>query len=182
MSAGKFLAGFVVGGVVGAVVGLLLAPQSGQETRDMLARKSEELKNKAEKTVKEIQGKAEDLVSDMQKIKVNQGYCKCSTLVVKENALITDDESIYHKMRENGTEALLVSKGDIFLKEHDYGFIGGASGKISNDTIVFFGNIFLHRDSEMIISFIREHGCSYLCTDNGPLRDIGGIIPLSEMN
>ena len=38
MSAGKFLAGFVVGGVVGAVVGLLLAPQSGQETRDMLAR------------------------------------------------------------------------------------------------------------------------------------------------
>ena len=67
MSAGKFLAGFVVGGVVGAVVGLLLAPQSGQETRDMLARNSEELKNKAEKTVKEIQGKAEDLVSDMQK-------------------------------------------------------------------------------------------------------------------
>lgn len=123
-----------------------------------------------------------ELVSDMQKIKVNQGYCKCSTLVVKENALITDDESIYHKMRENGTEALLVSKGDVFLKGHDYGFIGGASGKISNDTIVFFGNIFLHRDSEMIISFIREHGCSYLCTDNGPLRDIGGIIPLSEMN
>ena len=33
----------------------------------MLARNSEELKNKPEKTVKEIQGKAEDIVSDMQK-------------------------------------------------------------------------------------------------------------------
>ena len=56
-----------IGGVVGAVMGLLLAPQSGEETREMLARNSEELKNKAEKTVKEIQGKAEDIVSDMQK-------------------------------------------------------------------------------------------------------------------
>ena len=53
MSTGKFLAGFIVGGVVGAVMGLLLAPQSGEETREMLARNSEELKNKAEKTVKE---------------------------------------------------------------------------------------------------------------------------------
>ena len=67
MSTGKFLAGFIVGGVGGAVMGLLLAPQSGEETREMLARNSEELKNKAEKTVKEIQGKAEDIVSDMQK-------------------------------------------------------------------------------------------------------------------
>ena len=47
MSTGKFLAGFIVGGVVGAVMGLLLAPQSGEETREMLARNSEELKNKA---------------------------------------------------------------------------------------------------------------------------------------
>ena len=52
MSTGKFLAGFIVGGVVGAVMGLLLAPQSGEETREMLAKNSEELKNKAEKTVK----------------------------------------------------------------------------------------------------------------------------------
>ena len=50
-----------------AVMGLLLAPQSGEETREMLAKNSEELKNKAEKTVKEIQGKAEDIVSEMQK-------------------------------------------------------------------------------------------------------------------
>lgn len=33
MSAGKFLAGFIVGGMVGSIIGLLLAPQSGEETR-----------------------------------------------------------------------------------------------------------------------------------------------------
>ncbi len=66
MSTGKFLAGFIIGGVVGSVVGLLLAPQSGEETREMIAKGSKDLYDKADKTVKEIQSKAEDIVSDMQ--------------------------------------------------------------------------------------------------------------------
>ncbi len=36
MSVGKFLVGFVVGGVVGSVIGVLLAPQSGEETREQI--------------------------------------------------------------------------------------------------------------------------------------------------
>ena len=35
MSAGKFIAGFIIGGVVGAVAGVLLAPRSGEETREI---------------------------------------------------------------------------------------------------------------------------------------------------
>ena len=66
MSAGKFLAGFVVGGVVGSGIVLLLAPQSGEETRQLIAKNSKDVYDKAEKTVKEIQSKAEDIVSDMQ--------------------------------------------------------------------------------------------------------------------
>lgn len=36
---GSFLAGFVIGGLVGAAVSLVLAPQSGAETRSQLTRK-----------------------------------------------------------------------------------------------------------------------------------------------
>ena len=36
MSADKFFAGFIVGGALGALAGILLAPQSGEETRDLL--------------------------------------------------------------------------------------------------------------------------------------------------
>ena len=61
MSVGKFIAGFVIGGVVGAVVGVLLAPQSGEETREMLKEKSSELKDKAQTTVSEIQMKADGM-------------------------------------------------------------------------------------------------------------------------
>ena len=122
-----------------------------------------------------------ELISDKKIIKVNQGYSKCSTLVVNEKVIITDDESIFKKTSENGIEALLISKGDISLDGHEYGFIGGASGKISKDTVVFFGDITKHRDFNQIASFLSEHGCCFVCSDDGPLRDIGGIIPLLEV-
>ena len=41
MSTGKFIAGFVIGGVVGAVAGILLAPRSGEETREMIKESSQ---------------------------------------------------------------------------------------------------------------------------------------------
>ncbi len=67
MSVGKFLAGFVVGGALGALAGVLLAPQSGEETRDLLNDASKDVVKKTDKTVKEIQDKADTVVSDLQK-------------------------------------------------------------------------------------------------------------------
>ena len=115
-----------------------------------------------------------------EKVSVNQGYCKCSVLVVDEKALITDDEGIHRKALEKGIDSLLVSKGDVSLDGHPYGFIGGASGKITEDTVIFFGNIENHRDFEKIRAFLSSHGCFYECTDKEALRDIGGIIPITE--
>jgi len=43
---GAFLIGFVVGGVAGAVTALLLAPQSGEETRAMIKDRAIELRDK----------------------------------------------------------------------------------------------------------------------------------------
>lgn len=39
---GPFLAGFIIGGLVGAAVALVLAPQSGEETRSQLTNRSTE--------------------------------------------------------------------------------------------------------------------------------------------
>lgn len=116
----------------------------------------------------------------LSKIDVKQGYCKCSTLVVREDAVITDDESIYGKCLENDIDSLLIRKGDISLAGHEYGFIGGASGKISKDTVMFFGDIENHRDFEKIKTFLLKHGCNFICSDKNKIRDIGGIIPITE--
>ena len=64
MSVGKFLVGFIVGGAVGAIAGLLLAPQSGEETREMIAKTSSDLYDKTEDSLNEIKEKAEVVVED----------------------------------------------------------------------------------------------------------------------
>lgn len=119
------------------------------------------------------------LADNLKKINVRQGYCKCSCLIVSENAVITDDECIYKALCLNEIDALLISKGDITLNGHDYGFIGGASGKISKTDILFFGDVTKHRDYKKIAGFIEKHGCKIISLDF-PLTDFGGIIPITE--
>jgi len=67
MSVSRFLAGFVVGGAIGAIAGILLAPRSGEETRQILADTAKDMARKADETAKQIQSKADDAVSDLQK-------------------------------------------------------------------------------------------------------------------
>ena len=59
-----FLAGFVVGGLVVAAVALILAPQSGEETRKYIADKSIELKQTAEETAGQYREKASAYASE----------------------------------------------------------------------------------------------------------------------
>lgn len=83
MSVGKFLAGAIVGGAVGAIAGLLLAPQSGEETRELLCDASKDVAEKTDKTVKEIQDKADVVVSDLQK-KSDEIMEKIQSLINKQ--------------------------------------------------------------------------------------------------
>jgi len=63
---GAFLAGFVVGGLVGAVTALLLAPQSGEDTRTLIHDRSIELKDKAVVRAEEARDKAEAAAADVR--------------------------------------------------------------------------------------------------------------------
>ena len=57
---GNFLIGFVVGGLIGVAAALLLAPQSGEETRMLIKEKSIELKDKAIETAEDARERAEE--------------------------------------------------------------------------------------------------------------------------
>jgi gas vesicle protein len=59
-----FLVGFVLGGVVGLLVGILLAPQSGEETRDVLREKGIELKARAEELTDEGRVRFQEAVQE----------------------------------------------------------------------------------------------------------------------
>ena len=61
---GSFLIGFVVGGVAGAVAALLLAPQSGEETRALIKDKSIELRDKATETADKARVKVDEFAGE----------------------------------------------------------------------------------------------------------------------
>lgn len=56
---GAFLVGFIVGGLTGAVAALLLAPQSGEETRTIIKERAIELRDKASEGIGEAYSQAE---------------------------------------------------------------------------------------------------------------------------
>ena len=58
---GSFLAGFLIGGLIGAGVALLMAPQSGEETREMIRDKSIELRDRAYETAEQARDRAEQM-------------------------------------------------------------------------------------------------------------------------
>ncbi|MBQ4117194.1 MAG: hypothetical protein IJD37_07435 [Clostridia bacterium] len=110
-----------------------------------------------------------------KRINVRQGYTACSTCRVDDNSFITTDAGLYRAYTDNGINALLVDKSDIFLPKYDCGFIGGCS-VVLEDSVCFFGNIEEHRDYELIKKFIQECGKRIVSLSDEKLTDIGGAV------
>ena len=117
--------------------------------------------------------------NNIKTVNINQGYARCSTLVLNEKAVITSDLTIEKALKKDGVEVLLISSGNIILDGYDYGFIGGASGKIDENTVVFLGNVTNHPDYRRIENYCENHNISIkiICKDM-PLTDIGGIVKI----
>ena len=61
---GAFLAGFVIGGLVGAAVALIMAPQSGEETRARIASNSANMRQVGAERFQEVRSRADDYTQD----------------------------------------------------------------------------------------------------------------------
>jgi len=62
----SFFTGFFVGALVGGAAALLLAPQSGEETRAQIRDKGIELKERAEETYNEVITEIEDSTTELR--------------------------------------------------------------------------------------------------------------------
>lgn len=113
-------------------------------------------------------------------IDTRQGYTKCSVCVVDNNCIITDDESIYKSTQNFFDDVILISKGSVLLEGMNYGFIGGATGKLSDKIIAFNGRIESHTDHNIIIDTLYKHNIAAVELTPDKLEDIGSIIPLLQ--
>lgn len=117
-------------------------------------------------------------------INVNQGYASCSCVGIADNAIITTDDSIYKVLQGTEIDVLRISNDNITLhgaEKGTCGFIGGACAKLSEDTLLFFGDIKNHRDYLSIKEFSNKYGIfNIISIQDIPLTDIGGAILLKN--
>lgn len=116
--------------------------------------------------------------SEYTAINVKQGYAKCSTAVVEDNAVITSDSSVYKSAIENGIDCLKISQGHIELCERYGGFIGGACFLLDKSTLAFTGDITDHPDYINIKGFCLNYGVRLFSLVHAPLLDVGGVVLL----
>lgn len=114
-------------------------------------------------------------------IHTEQGYTKCNTCIVSEDAVITSDLSVYMALKGK-VDVLPIEIGHIELEGYEYGFIGGASGLIDRDKLAFAGDLSLHPSCERITSFLKKHHVEPISLLPGKLlRDVGSILPIIEL-
>lgn len=61
----RILGAFALGGLLGAGLALLLAPQSGKKTREMITRKASKARRQTEDLTEEVADTFKNVVSDM---------------------------------------------------------------------------------------------------------------------
>ena len=127
-----------------------------------------------------VSSKIRDFVkkSDLIEVPVKQGYTKCSITPLTIDSFITDDISIGSRAVEFGMDVLVIDKGDIKLKDFNYGFIGGATGKIAEDKLVITGNAEYLSDYDKIKKFLFKKDIELISLSEGTVDDIGSIIPI----
>jgi radical SAM superfamily enzyme len=107
-------------------------------------------------------------------IHVKQGYTKCSTVVVKDDTVITADQGIY-KAAKDLMNVLIIQPGHVLLGGEEIGFLGGASASF-DDTVVFHGDLSKHPDFLRIATFLEEAHKNLHYFTEFPLTDIGSIL------
>lgn len=83
-------------------------------------------------------------------------------MIVNLNVIIIFDKGIYKKVIENGIDSLFILLGFIKLEEFNYGFIGGCGGLISNNFMVFNGDILMYLDYLSIKNFFKKYNIEIL--------------------
>ncbi len=121
MKTSDFLKGALIGGLIGAAAGILFAPKSGKETREDIARKTDEIIKKAKeeyevalekskkayetaiRKAKEIQSMAREKVDDVEE--------SVTELTEKGKETLLDNKTRLKKALDAGIEAFKEEKG-----------------------------------------------------------------------
>lgn len=131
----------------------------------------------ADKKIKEIYSEC-----GFEFINVNQGYTKCNLCVVDSNSVITEDIGLTKILLQHGIDVLTIQVGQVALSGFKNGFIGGASGFISENCVAFCGEINQMSEYEKIKRFIEGKGLELVSLSDISLSDYGSLLFVKDFN
>jgi len=128
-------------------------------------------------------------LEELNPIHVDQGYCRCNLLPLKDDHFITSDAGI-HKvlkrlhLRDSISETpsrrlhlnvLYVSPEGILLEGFPHGFYGGCCG-MWEEKIFINGSLNLFPEGEKVRNYLRSLDYEIVELNKGPLVDVGSIL------
>lgn len=123
---------------------------------------------------------ADKYFDDKIKLKVKQGYVKCSLLITGDNSFITSDKNMYESLIKNKKEGLLISAENIKLKGYENGLIGGCGGLIDKDKIILSGRTEKLPDHGKMMEFFFRNNINVIYLSDKVIEDFGSFLPVTE--
>ena len=120
------------------------------------------------------------IYTDRENIHVNQGYCKCSTILINEECVITDDAGLGKTYSSFVKNVIVLEQNEVELHGYDRGFVGGSCGKLGKDVLAFSGRIPDSSFGRKLINCLKSFNIEIVELSNNILTDIGGIVPLMQ--
>ena len=116
------------------------------------------------------------MCSGLQHIHVKQAYVRCNLLALGD-VFITSDAGIQRGLLEHGFEVHYFSPAEVRLDGFPHGFLGGVCG-IWDDKIAVCGSLKYFSEASNLKKLVRQAGFKLFELYDGPLVDVGSIIPL----
>lgn len=112
---------------------------------------------------------------DKEFIHVEQAFCRCSLLPLKNDHFLTSDAGIAKTLTKHGLSCLCVSPLDILLPPYTHGCLGGCMGVYDNKVFIT-GSLAYHRDGNLIKDLLKSLSYEIIELYEGKLYDGGGLL------
>ncbi len=113
-------------------------------------------------------------------IDVKQGYTKCNICIVDDNSIITEDEGIFNTLTAKNIDVLKIQSGGISLPGFENGFVGGASGFVSEKSLAFYGDLTKHPDYNKMRLFFERKSIDIIQLSSTKICDYGSILHFKD--
>jgi hypothetical protein len=113
-------------------------------------------------------------LDELHPVHVDQGYCRCNLLPLKDDHFITTDQGIYKVLVQQGLDVIYVTSEGIALEGFPNGFFGGCCG-VWKGKVFINGNLKRYEEGEKVRHYLEKMGYDIIELIEGQLEDVGSI-------